>query len=284
MAHASTEAAISSLVSGPYVKACEAVTGGPSHFDPKEHEHAEVQITVVAESSRLLAEWHSETGNKYSKQVLGGEICVTPAWQSHSMDWSEAGGSLMLWISRELCSHDIEMDCSRTEEVRCRYGVTDPFLWELTTLLKRAARASVPVTRLEAESLAILLLKHLLCEEKGIDDPRTVKTAALRCLNQVIEYIHANIESDLSISALARIANVSPFHFARQFKMCTGFAPHEYVRRQRLERAKRLLERSDLSIADVAYGCGFANQAHMSTAFRRVVGMAPKAYRAYSAR
>ena len=199
------------------------------------------------------------------------------------MDWNEAGGSLMLWITPELFDGDPEVGAERTCQIRGQYGVVDSFVREFATFLKRAAHASAPVSRLQAESLAVLLLKHfVLREEMGFDSPRTATLPTLRRLDQVIEYINSNIDSELSIAALARIANVNPFYFARQFKTCTSFTPHEYVLQQRLERAKRLLQDLSLPIAEVAHSCGFASQAHLTTVFRRLVGITPKGYRACS--
>jgi AraC-like DNA-binding protein len=68
-------------------------------------------------------------------------------------------------------------------------------------------------------------------------------------------------------------------HFAREFKRLTGFAPHQYVLGRRVERARALLARGERSITEVALTVGFSSQSHLTTAFRRVYGTTPAAYR-----
>lgn len=67
-------------------------------------------------------------------------------------------------------------------------------------------------------------------------------------------------------------------HFARLFKQSVAVTPHQYLIRQRVERAKRLLQQGNLSIADVALQCGFANQGHLSYHFKRLLNATPKAF------
>jgi len=71
---------------------------------------------------------------------------------------------------------------------------------------------------------------------------------------------------------------MSQYYFCRLFKQSVGMTPHQYLIRLRVERAKQLLKRSDLAIADVALQCGFSHQSHLSFHFRRLVGMSPKTF------
>ncbi len=64
-------------------------------------------------------------------------------------------------------------------------------------------------------------------------------------MSRVKEYIEANLEEDLSITPLAKVASLSRFHFARTFKTAVGQSPHQYVSAHRLERAKEMLMRGD---------------------------------------
>jgi AraC family transcriptional regulator len=69
---------------------------------------------------------------------------------------------------------------------------------------------------------------------------------------------------------------MSPHYFSRLFKRSTGFAPHQYLIKCRIERAKQLLLKGKLTIAEVAYSVGFANQGHLNYHFKRLVGITPK--------
>jgi AraC family transcriptional regulator len=97
--------------------------------------------------------------------------------------------------------------------------------------------------------------------------------------NRVIEYIHANASGNISLADMAKIAEVTPHHFASLFTKETGLSPHQYVLRVRVERAKIHLKDDGLSIADVSRLVGFRTQEHFTKVFRRVVGVTPSEFR-----
>ena len=90
--------------------------------------------------------------------------------------------------------------------------------------------------------------------------------------------IEERMEETLSIEDLAGAAGLSPIHFARQFKRTTGISPHQFLMEARVVRARDLLA-SRLSIAEIAYRCGFSHQEHMTRLFGRQLGVTPAAYR-----
>jgi AraC-like DNA-binding protein len=95
----------------------------------------------------------------------------------------------------------------------------------------------------------------------------------------VIEYIHANSSGNISLATMARIAEVTPHHFASLFTKETGLSPHQYVLRVRIERAKIHLKDDSLTVAEVSRLVGFRTQEHFSKVFRRVVGVTPSYFR-----
>jgi AraC family transcriptional regulator len=102
-------------------------------------------------------------------------------------------------------------------------------------------------------------------------------------LRRVVEHITANVHRAPPLAELSALAHMSVFHFARLFKLSTGLPPHRFVVRQRIEHAKVLLARGDVSIAEVARGVGFRTASHFTSAFQRATGLTPSAYRARSA-
>jgi AraC family transcriptional regulator len=100
-----------------------------------------------------------------------------------------------------------------------------------------------------------------------------------RRLSRVLDYIGTNLEGDLALDQLARIACLSRFHFARAFKAATGQSPHQYVSAKRLERAKELLIRGNQSLIDIALTLSFSCQANFTRAFRQATGLTPGQYR-----
>ncbi len=84
----------------------------------------------------------------------------------------------------------------------------------------------------------------------------------------------------LDVPALARVANVSPAHFSRQFRHTFGESPHRYLQRRRVERAMDLLRETDRSVTEICFDVGWGSLGTFSRTFREIVGESPSAYRA----
>lgn len=100
-----------------------------------------------------------------------------------------------------------------------------------------------------------------------------------RRLRRAVEFMHDNCGRELSLSEIAAAAYLSEFHFARLFKKITGLTPHAYLAGLRIEKARRLLADSDLSIVEVGAMVGYASQSHFTKVFREATGMTPRAFR-----
>jgi len=98
-------------------------------------------------------------------------------------------------------------------------------------------------------------------------------------LRRIKELVRAKLEFDLSLDEMAQAVGLSTAHFARMFRKSTGETPHQFVLRQRLERAKAMLRAPDSRVLDVAVACGFKTQQHFAQAFRDVWGVSPTEYR-----
>ena len=98
-------------------------------------------------------------------------------------------------------------------------------------------------------------------------------------LRRVLDLIDGALDKDIGLADMARAAGLSPFHFARVFKLATGQTPYQYLAAQRLKRAIDYLAHSDLPLAQIALACGFAGQSHFTAAFTRAMGVSPGRYR-----
>ena len=98
-------------------------------------------------------------------------------------------------------------------------------------------------------------------------------------LAEAVDYMVANIDATINLSDLAQATNRSPSHVARMFRTELGMPPHRYLISLRVEKAGRLLEKTSMSIAEIAYECGFAHQEHLTRLFRRHCNTTPAAYR-----
>ncbi len=99
--------------------------------------------------------------------------------------------------------------------------------------------------------------------------------------DKLIRYINENLNKPLSNEELAQMYFVHPNHFVRAFKSKMGQTPARYIKNKKLEAGKRMLEGSELSIAQVAASVGFSDPAHFSRLFHERYSMAPTVYREY---
>ncbi|MEN8652118.1 helix-turn-helix transcriptional regulator [Streptomyces sp. 21So2-11] len=86
----------------------------------------------------------------------------------------------------------------------------------------------------------------------------------------------------LDVPALANVALMSPGHFSRSFRAAFGETPYRYLMTRRVERAKALLRRGDMSVTDVCFAVGCTSLGSFSSRFTELVGESPSAYRARS--
>jgi AraC family transcriptional regulator len=125
---------------------------------------------------------------------------------------------------------------------------------------------------------AHLIRQHSSVSAAQHHRPSTKAMADIR-LNRVLEFIEAGLGRSVDLPAMAEAAGLSCSHFARQFRAAMGKAPHQYLVQRRVGHAKRRLEATTMSLADIAFECGFANQEHLTRMFKRLLGVTPGAYR-----
>ncbi len=98
-------------------------------------------------------------------------------------------------------------------------------------------------------------------------------------LKRVVEYVDNHLSGRITLLDLAAVAGLSRMHFASQFRAATGFRPHEYLLRRRIQRAEELLRQSSMTLVEIALTVGFQTQAHFTTVFKRFVGDTPYQWR-----
>jgi AraC family transcriptional regulator len=133
--------------------------------------------------------------------------------------------------------------------------------------------------RLYAQSLSVALaayLEHRFSLRARGD--RSHKRFSHSQVKRLIDYIAANLASDLSLSDLADLVQMSPRQFFRFFSSTFGGTPHQYLLKERVRRAKELLSGGSLPV-DVAYSLGFSNQSHFTQVFRKMTGTSPGRFR-----
>ncbi len=98
-------------------------------------------------------------------------------------------------------------------------------------------------------------------------------------IRSVLAYIDENLEYEIDFKRLAANRHYSFDRFRHLFKDYTGFSPHQYVIRARIEKAQFLLKLNpNISFTELSYHCGFSSSSHFSKAFRSIVGITPSEY------
>lgn len=92
-------------------------------------------------------------------------------------------------------------------------------------------------------------------------------------------YMEERIADDVSLSDLSRLLGLSTFHLCRAFKKATGMPPHRWRHRLRMDRARDLLEHSELPITEIAAAVGYDDPSQLAAAFRKAEGVSPSVYR-----
>ena len=102
----------------------------------------------------------------------------------------------------------------------------------------------------------------------------------LRWLRRARDQMDREYAQPLDVAALARTALMSPAHFSRRFRAVYSETPYSYLMTRRIERAKALLRRGDLSVTEVCFAVGCTSLGSFSAKFTELVGESPSAYRA----
>jgi AraC family transcriptional regulator len=160
-------------------------------------------------------------------------------------------------------------------------GTRDDRLTTLLQAVREEVREGCPSGRLYAESMSLALLAYLAgryASSRHLDDSETPLSRDQK--RGLVDYIRANLTSNISVTELAGLVQMSPSHFARVFKASFGVTPYRFVMQERIEGAKDMLASAKLSASQVAMAFGFSSQSHFVKVFRQFTGVTPKQYKA----
>jgi AraC family transcriptional regulator len=228
----------------------------------------------------LLAQQHDTL--QHESIVQQGDLVLVPAgqatyWRAQTED--SALSNLSIFLQPELIAQTAalsDLDPDRLE-LRDYFSRSDPRLHHVAMMLLAELQADGIMGELYVESLTQVLVIHLLRHYSSLQPKsgarHNLKPSRLRI---AIDYIHAHLDRDLSMAEIAGSVNTSPTYFASLFKAATGISLHQYVIRQRVDRAQLLLKTTSLPIANIASLVGFANASHLTYHCKRLTGMTPR--------
>ena len=246
----------------------------PAHF------HAE-HLLLLHQGAQAVRS-HRRSGSRFEEELFAaGDGGLYPAGEYGALGWDGPADVLHVHLDApalaERARHELNLP---TFALREQFRLQDGLLLQLGRQLLAAAGAGHALGQLYTESLATALSYHLITHYAG-PAPSPAPVAGrlpLAVLARLDAYIEAHADQLITLAALASLANLSVFHFARRFKLTTGLAPYQYVLAWKIKRARQLLRAGELPIAAIGDALGFASPAHFAAAFRRAVGQGPRAF------
>lgn len=232
------------------------------------HAHAQLSITLLLEGA---FEEHYRPRNLARRRphlCRPGCALIRPAGEVHENHLGSPGART---LSLELSPARLELSAKSLAPILALALRREAAFLDLGRAMSLELRHPDAATPLVLESLCLELLARLL----RIAAAGATK-GALPWLSRARDAVHARFrEPSLRVSALAAEHGVHPVYFARAFRRHFRVTPGEYVRRLRVAAARSRVMDSQDSLAAIALDCGFADQSHLTRAFRLRYGLSP---------
>lgn len=208
-----------------------------------------------------------------------GDIWVVPAGRSYA---SQARGGTIRYAVLYVDPRSLaELAGPEGGRIVPRFAHRDEFLYRaverLAELIGRDDDMSEMLGASLDQALSLHLLQHYRADEAA-PGPRG-PLLSRRAQERLQEHIHARLGDRITLDELAGIAGMSPHTLLVAFRQAFGTTPAQYVIAQRLRRVRWLLANSAQDITAIALETGFASHSHLTTAFKRHVGLTPRDFR-----
>jgi len=160
-------------------------------------------------------------------------------------------------------------------------NMADPRFTPLATGLRRAAVLGPAAPPLAMETLVAAAVERVLVLlDAGTQRAKPERRLTARRLKRILDHFEARLAEDIRLADIASDSGLSESYLARTFRAATGTTLHAALVERRIARARSLIEAAArrgarASLAEVAAATGFSSHAHMTTAFRRVLGITP---------
>jgi AraC family transcriptional regulator len=248
-------------------------------------QHVEIFLVVAGNNNSLVR--RTGTGFRQEATPSTGAIWLSPAGVGKEIVVTAPIPQTMhLYLPTTLFDRfkdDINLLAAPAHLIRHAAGIGDDVIDQVGRSILSELTVETAAGRMYVETASLMLAARLI--HKYCDCGSSTLTALdadpldnLR-LRRVLDYISTNVDDDITLADLARVAGQSPFHFARKFTRAMGVSPKRYVSRVRLDKAMAELAAGRLPLAQIALNAGFSSQASFTRAFRRATSMTPQEYR-----
>ena len=222
------------------------------------------------------AGWLTLEGRNW--QIRTGEVFLCPPGVPHSYGADERSPWTKYWVhfrGEQVPAYATLLGLSVTQPVLAVGEDANLISWFLdmqTVLRNGLSQASL--------LCAATLLARILAQMNALAEEQKRMVSQGLNMEAMMVFLRDHMDGRLPLSQMAAHAGLSKYHFSRRFKQQTGYAPVEFHIRLRLQKACELLESSTASITDIASSLGFSSPYHFSSAFKGMMGVSPRGYRA----
>lgn len=241
------------------------------------HVHDCTQITVAMSPAQVRGEWDGAGGRRERRELNGDIVWIVPPGVEHVIHFDRRASLIHLYLNDRFFRSMLQdaPDNIQTSLIPALL-VRDPFLVEVARSLYREITINAG-NQLYTEAVATLTATHLVRAYSDRKNSLHLYRGGLGPAREkkVRNYIEEHLGEELSLEELARVAEMSPNYLISLFRQSVGMTPHKYVIQQRLERARKLLEQSRLTLLEIANQCGFQDQSQFTNTFRRYFGVTP---------
>lgn len=222
-------------------------------------------------------------GKIVSRQVGSDGVFFLPARHACDVWLHSALDTIHVYLRPDLFISEDDGARSLLPGIAPMLGETDALICHLVNAVSNVVNERDAASSLIADTIAQAMANRLIAinYRGGAPRPgiRRANQLSHRKIQQIRDFVEANLATDIKLAALADICGVSSEYFLRLFRSTIGVSPHQYVLNLRIGRAKALLGDPTRSLSDIARQCGFAHQQHLISTFRRFAGLTPGQYR-----
>lgn len=201
-----------------------------------------------------------------------GDIWVIPAEHRYA---ALAQGRVV-----QFCELTIPTATLADRDLTARTNHRDPLVHRLIERMSTVADRRDVTARLLIEALAETVRLHLVDQFGGGAVRRSRRRRFDRLTRaRLMEYLEYSFDTEISLAALAELADMTVSEFSATFTADFGSTPYQFVLDRRIHRAKELLATTTMSITDIGMAVGFSTPSHFAQTFKNRVGMPPSIYR-----
>ncbi len=213
--------------------------------------------------------------------LRGGDVFITFPDEQHSTGGRPEERSILYWLLVDLTPGRpfLGIPGAESRKLRqslinlpCRHFTGTPGMRNMLDRILALGTGEQEFSATRLRALATLFMLEVI--DRAGRMPCDLLTPAIAAVR---EYVRTNISEPIMLQDMAHQAGMSLSHFKRRFKREVGMPPREYVLREKVEAARRMLSGSNRTITDIAFSLGFSSSAYFSTVFKRFTGKPPSA-------